>query len=395
MNKVITINLNGIAYQLEESGYEALRAYLANAARRLEGNPDKDEIIADIEQAIADKFRALLGPYKTVVITKEVTAVIAEMGPVEDASKPEPTAGTTEPNATDGPAGAGATGAAGEPRTARRLYRVQDGAMVAGVCNGLAAYFNIDPTIVRIAFVLLTLVWGTGLLVYFLLALLIPSAKTPAEKAAASGMAATAQEFIRRAKEGYYEGMKTWHDKQAHRAWKRKFKQEMRGWKYRFEREAQEHVHQWQQNWPQPWQHYPRFPLGAVFVAPILSLLLLALFLACGYSIFKLVTAGVVFGLALPAGIPLWVGVVFLLVVFHCLSWPLKAMRYACYYPPMVGGCYRPHSGPLDGLVWLALFVGLIFVADHYSPQFHQWLKDLPAVLQHAGDTVREWWARR
>ena len=83
MNKVITINLNGVAYQLEEGGYDALRAYLDHAARRLEGNPDKDEIITDIEQAIADKFRALLGAHKTVVNTKEVTGVIAEMGPVE------------------------------------------------------------------------------------------------------------------------------------------------------------------------------------------------------------------------------------------------------------------------------------------------------------------------
>src|SRR6218665_4104289 len=86
MNKVITINLKGVAYQLEEGGYDALRAYLDLAARRLEGNPDKDEIIADIEQAIADKFRALLGAYKTVVNAKEVTGVLTEMGPVEDAS---------------------------------------------------------------------------------------------------------------------------------------------------------------------------------------------------------------------------------------------------------------------------------------------------------------------
>ena len=53
MNKVITINLHGNAYQLEEAGYDSLRAYLDDAARQLEGNPDKDEIIADIEQAIA------------------------------------------------------------------------------------------------------------------------------------------------------------------------------------------------------------------------------------------------------------------------------------------------------------------------------------------------------
>src|SRR5580658_2963415 len=83
MNKVITINLGGTAYQLEEGGYDALRAYLETATARLQGNPDRDEILLDIERAIAEKFRALLGSYKTVVVTKEVAAVLAEMGPIE------------------------------------------------------------------------------------------------------------------------------------------------------------------------------------------------------------------------------------------------------------------------------------------------------------------------
>src|SRR5580658_7430440 len=83
MNKVITINLGGNAYQLEEGGYDTLRAYLDSATARLQGNPDRDEIMADIEQAIAEKFRALLGSHKTVVQTGEVSAVLAEMGPIE------------------------------------------------------------------------------------------------------------------------------------------------------------------------------------------------------------------------------------------------------------------------------------------------------------------------
>ena len=86
MNKVITINLNGLAFQLEEAGYEALRAYLDGAARNLGDNPDKDEIIADIEQAIADKCRVVLGAYKNVVVTQEITQIIQEMGPVQDAA---------------------------------------------------------------------------------------------------------------------------------------------------------------------------------------------------------------------------------------------------------------------------------------------------------------------
>jgi len=113
MNKVITINLGGNAYQLEEGGYDALRAYLETAAARLQGNPDRDEIVSDIERAIAEKFRALLGSQKTVVAEKEVTAVVAEMGPIE--ADPGEAAGTGGSGA-GAPGGAGGQGAAGRER---------------------------------------------------------------------------------------------------------------------------------------------------------------------------------------------------------------------------------------------------------------------------------------
>src|SRR3989337_4394319 len=55
MQKVISINLNGNAYQLDESGYDRLRDYLADAERQLKENPDRVEIMADSRQAIAGK----------------------------------------------------------------------------------------------------------------------------------------------------------------------------------------------------------------------------------------------------------------------------------------------------------------------------------------------------
>ena len=59
--------------------------------------------------------------------------------------------------------------------------------MIAGVCNGIAAHMNIDPTIVRLAFVLLTIFWGTGLLVYVVMAIVVPEARSPEEKAPRPG----------------------------------------------------------------------------------------------------------------------------------------------------------------------------------------------------------------
>ena len=48
----------------------------------------------------------------------------------------------------------------------RRLYRIRDGRIVAGVCTGLAAYLRVDPTLVRLAFALLTIFGGVGILLY-------------------------------------------------------------------------------------------------------------------------------------------------------------------------------------------------------------------------------------
>ena len=56
----------------------------------------------------------------------------------------------------------------------KRLYRSKKDKMLAGVCGGLAEYFDVDPSLVRLATVLLCLYAGTGLLVYIIAAIIIP-----------------------------------------------------------------------------------------------------------------------------------------------------------------------------------------------------------------------------
>ena len=56
----------------------------------------------------------------------------------------------------------------------KKLYKVEDGKKIFGVCGGLAEYFNLDVTLVRLATVILALCWGSGLLAYFLAALILP-----------------------------------------------------------------------------------------------------------------------------------------------------------------------------------------------------------------------------
>src|ERR1700679_3276732 len=83
MNTVIIINLNGNAFHLEEPGFQSLRAYLERAQVQLKDNPDKAEIMADLEQAIADKCARFLQPHKNVLTAAENGEVLREMGPVQ------------------------------------------------------------------------------------------------------------------------------------------------------------------------------------------------------------------------------------------------------------------------------------------------------------------------
>ena len=56
----------------------------------------------------------------------------------------------------------------------KRLYRSKKDRMICGVCGGIANYFNIDTTLVRLAFVLIAMGAGSGILAYIIAAIIIP-----------------------------------------------------------------------------------------------------------------------------------------------------------------------------------------------------------------------------
>ena len=138
MKKVTTISLAGRAFQVEERAYSAVRDYLEKARRALSKDPDQDEIMIDLEQSIADKCAASLVNGTTVVSDNVMEKALEALGPVESA---EDDVVEHESVAND--------------RQRRRLFLIKDGAMAAGVCKGLAVYFNVDVTIVRLLTVLL------------------------------------------------------------------------------------------------------------------------------------------------------------------------------------------------------------------------------------------------
>ncbi|MGH7995405.1 MAG: PspC domain-containing protein [Opitutaceae bacterium] len=385
MNRVVNANLNGNAYLLEENGYEALRTYLDGAARRLDINPDRDEIMADIEQAVADKFNGLLGPRKTVILTREVETVIAEMGPVEDAGGEG-----APPGSPDGPGGPGpappplrATGP--EVIPPKRLYRLPTGAMIAGVCNGIAAYLNVDVTIVRLGFVLVTACTvGFGLLAYLVLAIVVPPATTPAEREAASGIRSTSGDFIRRAREGYYAGLRTLQDRSARRAWKRRFHREMR-----------QAAAQWKSRWREGWAEPCGWPHGAVF-APLASLPLVGLALLWIAAMISVLANHTILGFPVPAGIPVWVTILLLIVIYRLVAWPFRLARHASYWYWGRGAHPPPPLVPIsEGFLWLAFWIVLIWFANRHIHEVHAALRNIAPTVHHAVDSVRRWWTGR
>lgn len=57
----------------------------------------------------------------------------------------------------------------------KRLYKIEQGKKIAGVCGGIAEYFDIDPTLVRIGWVIGAFVFGCGLLAYLICAIIMPN----------------------------------------------------------------------------------------------------------------------------------------------------------------------------------------------------------------------------
>ena len=184
MNKILTINLGGFPYTIDDDAYELLNRYLDSIRRHFKANQSYQEIISDIESRLAEIFGEKLGS-RTIISTADVTAAIAIMGkPEEFGAEPtdEQTANT-----------AGATGSAydkfrQEYRTGKRLFRDPDDKVFGGVCSGVAAYFGVqDPLWVRIGFAVAFFSFGVGFMLYFLLLIILPEAQSSADRLAMRG----------------------------------------------------------------------------------------------------------------------------------------------------------------------------------------------------------------
>ncbi|MGQ0828740.1 MAG: PspC domain-containing protein [Bacteroidota bacterium] len=172
MNRTITMNLSGIIFHIEEGAYEKLNKYLATIKGYFASSEGRDEIMNDIEARIAEMLQEKVSTSKQAVLMADVDSVIEVMGKPEDFAGDTANAGNSK----------NTTGEKFTSTKRRRVFRDPDDKTLGGVCSGISKYFDFDPIWLRGAFVVGVLFFGSGLLLYIILWIIIPLAKTTAEK---------------------------------------------------------------------------------------------------------------------------------------------------------------------------------------------------------------------
>jgi phage shock protein PspC (stress-responsive transcriptional regulator) len=376
MERVVTINLNGNPYQLEEPAYDALRTYLARAEAALLENPDKAEIIRDLEQAIADKCAGFLNPGKSVVSAQEMARILDQMGPVES---------TSGDSGSDG----GDAHRDEDMRPRRRLYRVYDHNAWTGVSAGIAAYIGVDVAWVRALWILSAILsGGFAIFIYLALIFAMPVASTSEELAQAHGAPFNAQEVVDRAKREYNR----FADNTAPR-WQSTLREQRRAWRHQM-RAWRRSARHWDYGGgptappSQPVGYFTRVVAG--LLAFVFSLITAALLIAFLIAFFTLLGTGALFGWVPPIDVPLWLVLVVLAIAYAALSAPFSALRRASY--ATVSG-YPHNRGHSDSLATAAIVLVAIMGAWLFVPEAREFMQQalytVRDFFEHVRDQIR------
>lgn len=213
MKKTLTVNLGGTVFHIDEDAYRLLDNYLCNLKMHFSRQTGADEIVNDIELRISELFAEKLTAGSQVITIADVEEVINRMG------KPEEMETGTEENAasgsgnTKGNSGDGYGSGSGSwnsdhnssyTSTRRRLYRNPDDKILGGVISGLAAYLNWDVTLLRLLLLIILICgYGTLIPVYIVCWLIIPEARTAAEKLNMRGEAVTVENIGKTVTDGF------------------------------------------------------------------------------------------------------------------------------------------------------------------------------------------------
>jgi phage shock protein PspC (stress-responsive transcriptional regulator) len=183
MNKVFNINLGGAPLTIDEDAYRLLENYLQSLHNHFRSSEGYDEIMNDIEARLGELVQEGMSK-RTIATAQDVKNAVSVMGTPEDfgAQSIDNQDNTQKKSEnTEGPI-------LGGIRTGKRLFRDEQNCQAGGVCSGMSAYLGIsDPIWLRIAFLGMFFLWGTGVGLYIILWIVIPSAKNAGDRLAMKG----------------------------------------------------------------------------------------------------------------------------------------------------------------------------------------------------------------
>lgn len=156
MKKTLNVNVGSVAFMMDEDAYHVLSGYYDDIRSRLYES-ERAEIMDDIESRTADIFNEMPAYPARVVSIDHVRRAIATIGPAQTFGEKKYDPGYEEPQ-----------------KDSRRLCRSRHDNVIGGVCGGLAEYFGIDPTVVRLLAFFLVFVGGLSLWVYIIAWLVLP-----------------------------------------------------------------------------------------------------------------------------------------------------------------------------------------------------------------------------
>ncbi|MDP4278848.1 MAG: PspC domain-containing protein [Bacteroidota bacterium] len=194
MKKTLSVNLGGMVYHIDEDAYALLTDYLQDVRHHLGDEASSEEVLKDIEQRMSELFTEWMHGNREVVTKPDVERVVDILGRPEQYESEE--AGTS---------GMGNASFAERPndRRLRKLYRDPQNAILAGVCSGMGYYLNVGAVLPRLVFVLLTWFGGSGILLYLLCWIIIPEAKTAAQRLDMQGEDVTVENIEKKVREEY------------------------------------------------------------------------------------------------------------------------------------------------------------------------------------------------
>jgi len=169
MKKTFSVNLGNRVYNIDDDAYMHLKEYLDRIESYFSDEKEREDIINDIEMRLSELFSERLSQNRQVITLADVENAIRIMG---------------DPHEIGGEKGKTEPGRSRDERTnrRRRLYRDPDNRVFGGVCGGLGSFLEIDPVILRVILVVLFFVFGFGLLVYLIMWIVVPEARTTAQK---------------------------------------------------------------------------------------------------------------------------------------------------------------------------------------------------------------------